>query len=99
MLAGARRRRRNAIKDRVVVRVNTMREVALSQVEPDALDPVQFRCVGWQAEQRHVGRHDKLMTGVPACTVQHHQSMFVGRQTGCGLRRNSFFAVVVTPAG
>ena len=76
---------RDVIEDRVVVRVNTMREVALSQVEPDALDRVQFRCIGRQAEQRHVGRHHKIMAGVPACTVQHHQSVFVGRQTGCEL--------------
>ena len=59
------------IEDRVVARVNTMREVALSQLEPDALDRVQFRCIGRQAEQCDVGRHDEVMTGVPARTVQH----------------------------
>lgn len=60
-----------------------MREKACLEVEPDALDRVQFRRVGRQGHQRDVGGYDKTTRSVPACLIEHHDGMVVCSQGRC----------------
>ena len=54
-----------------------MREEALFEIQPDALDRVYFGRVGWQRNQGNVGRHGEGIRAMPACLIEHHHRMFV----------------------
>ena len=54
-----------------------MGEEALLKIEPEALDRVQLGRVGWQRNQRDVGRHGKLVRAMPARLVEDHDRMLV----------------------
>ena len=53
------------------------REEALSEIEPDPLDRVEFRTVGWQGRQGEVVRDLKRAAVVPAGAVEHHEGVCV----------------------
>ncbi len=64
------------------------REEALSEIEPDPLDRVEFRTVGWQRHQREVVRNSERALVVPTGAVEDHGGVDVvwpdrsGRGTG-----------------
>ena len=60
--------------------MQSMRQEALSQVEPDALDRVQLGRVGRQLHQGDVVRHLQGASDVPAGTVEHQHRVDVRRE-------------------
>lgn len=51
--------------------------VALFEVEPDALDAVEFRAVGRQVDRRDVVRPFEALGGVPSGLVEDEDGMGV----------------------
>ena len=60
-----------------------MREEACFEVEPHPLDRVQLRRIGRQRYQRDVGGYDQTTRSVPACLIEHHDSVVVRGQGRC----------------
>ena len=58
------------------------RKEALAQVEPDALDRVEFGTVRRQDDEGDAGRHDEVTAHMPAGAVEDHDEMRV-RRAGC----------------
>ena len=54
-----------------------MREEALLEIQPDALDRVQFGRVGGQRNQCDVGRYDEGSRAMPARLIKDHHGVFV----------------------
>ena len=54
-----------------------MREEALLEVEPDALDRIEFGRVGRQWNQGDVGRNGEVVGAMPAGLIEDHHRMFV----------------------
>jgi hypothetical protein len=63
--------------DGAVIVEQPVREKALLQIKPDALDGVQFGRVGRQRDQRDVGRNGERLRAVPARLVEDHRHMLV----------------------
>ena len=55
-----------------------MREEALLQVEPHALDRVELGRVGRQGHERDLARHPERARAVPAGLIEHHDHVLVG---------------------
>ena len=60
-----------------------MREEALLQVEPYALDRVQLRRVGRQRHERDVVRHNERARAMPAGLVEHQGDVLIFRDRLC----------------
>ena len=54
-----------------------MRKEALLEIEPDALDRVQFGRVGGQRNERDVGWNRKRVRAMPASLIKHHHGMLI----------------------
>ena len=54
-----------------------MREEALLEIKPDALDRIQFGRVGRQRNERDVGRNCKRVRAMPARLIEHHHGMLI----------------------
>lgn len=67
----------DGIDDGDVSLVHPVRQMSLTQIEPDPLDRVELRRVGRQAEQRHIGRHHEVVAGVPPGAVEGHDDVLV----------------------
>jgi hypothetical protein len=63
--------------------MDSVREVPLAQVEPDAFHRVQFRGVGRQVQQRHIVRNGQIAAGVPSRSIEHHDGMLILEQCRC----------------
>ena len=55
-----------------------MREDALAQIQPDAVDQVQFGCVERQRHQRYVAGDMRRMGTVPTGLLQQYHGTLVG---------------------
>ena len=60
-----------------VVWVEPVREDPGFQMQPDALDGVEFGRIRRQRYERHVGRHDKPARAMPSGLVEHHDGVIV----------------------
>ena len=60
-----------------------MREEALFEIEPDALNRVQFGRIGRQRDQGDVGWNGKRVRAMPAGLIEDHRHMFI-RSDGFG---------------
>ena len=54
-----------------------MREEAFLEIEPDALDWVQFRRVGWQRNQSDFGRNGESIRAMPTRLIEDHRYVLV----------------------
>lgn len=54
-----------------------MREEALLEIKPDALDWVQLGRVGGQRNECDIGRYGEGIGAMPACLIEHHHSMVI----------------------
>ena len=54
-----------------------MREEALLEIKPDALDRVQFGRVGGQRNERDVGWNRKRVRAMPARLIKYHHGMLI----------------------
>jgi hypothetical protein len=54
-----------------------VREEAFLEVEPDALDRIEFGRVGRQRNQGDVGRNGEVVGAMPASLIENHHRMFV----------------------
>jgi len=94
------------VDDGIVIRMQPMREEALLEVKPHALDRVELGRIGWQ---RHWGdgvRHAQTTCAVPTGLIENHDDMLVlpdrGSEAveellhclGVGVRHNEGEAVV-----
>jgi hypothetical protein len=61
-----------SIDDRVVVVEQSVREVAFLEIEPDALDRIEFGRVRRQRQQDYILGNDELLRAVPAGLVHEH---------------------------
>ena len=59
-----------------------MRENALFQIEPDALDRVQLGRVWRQRHERHVAGHNEVARSVPTRLIQDHDRVLVAANRG-----------------
>ena len=57
-----------------------MGEEALTQVEPDALDGIEFGAAGGQRQQRHGVRDHELGSEMPAGLIDKQDGVHAGRQ-------------------
>jgi len=65
------------VDDGVVVGVQPVRQEALLEIKPDALDRIEFGRIGRQGRQRDVGRHAQSARAVPARLIENHDDMLV----------------------
>ena len=65
----------------ILKRIKTIEDfvvkVLLAQFIPYMLDWVEFRRIRWQGQQFHVLWRLERTTGVPACTVEHHDDLLI----------------------
>src|SRR5512144_3448093 len=62
-----------SLEDGLVVGVQAVREEALLEVEPHALDRVELGRVGRQRLQRDVSGYAQIARAVPAGAIEHHE--------------------------
>lgn len=65
------------IDDRVIVDEHLEAQKALSQIQPDPFDRIEFRAVGRQNDQGDVLWQDELLGAMPAGLIEHHDDMDV----------------------
>ena len=65
------------IDDGVVVGEQPVREEALLEVEPHALDGIEFGRIGRQGHKRDVGRHPERARAMPSGLIEHHDRVLV----------------------
>jgi hypothetical protein len=65
------------INDSLVVVMQPMREEALLEVEPHALDGIELRRIGRQGHERDVGRHAERARVMPAGLIKHHDDVLI----------------------
>ena len=61
----------------MVIGEESVREEAFLEIEPDTLDWVQFRRVGWRRNQGDVGRNGEVVRAMPTRLIEDHHRMFV----------------------
>jgi hypothetical protein len=68
------------IEDSVVVWKDAQREEAFAQVEPDAVDRVEFGRIGRQRHEADGAGHPQRLGAVPAGLVDNEHGVDVGRE-------------------
>jgi hypothetical protein len=61
----------SGVDDGIVIRMQPMREEALLEVEPHALDRVELGIIGWQRHWGHGFRHAQIACAVPTGLIEN----------------------------
>lgn len=71
------------IHDLIEVGEHLVAYIVLADVFPDVFGRIQIRAVGWERNQRHIGRDDKVVRLMPTRAIEEHHAMFSGKLGSC----------------